>query len=74
MREQPNIFAACITLGTAATCQKLSYVRFDVHVAVVQYTSRTLFVDFRCSHSNYYRIVSFAYSKYRNDNHPENAV
>ena len=45
MREQPNIFAARITLGTAATCQKPSYAEFDIHVALVQYTSRALFVD-----------------------------
>ena len=45
MREQPNIFAARYTLGTAATCQKPSYAEFDLHVALVQCTSRTLFVD-----------------------------
>ena len=47
-REQPNIFAAHITLGTATTCQKPSYAYFDV-VALVQYTWRTLFVVYRCS-------------------------
>ena len=47
--EQSNIFAAHITLGTAATCQKLSYPHFDVHVALIQYLAQTLFVDFQCS-------------------------
>ena len=36
----------CIILGTAATCQNPSYAHFDVPVALVQYTSWTLFVDF----------------------------
>ena len=49
MQEQPNIFVARITFGTTATCQKPSYANFDVHVASVQYTSKTFFVDFRCS-------------------------
>ena len=38
-REQPNTFAACIiTLGMAATYQKLSNTHFDVHVGLVKYT------------------------------------
>ena len=59
MREQPNIFAARITFGTAATCQKISYAHFDVNIALVQYISLTLFVDFRCSDSKGSRIVTF---------------
>ena len=58
MREQSNIFAARITLGTAATCQKPSYAHFDVNVALIQYTSLTLFVNFLCSDSKGSRIVS----------------
>ena len=58
MREQPNIFAARITLNTAAACQKPSYAYFDVNVALVQYTLLTVFVDFRCSDSKGSRIVS----------------
>ena len=45
------------SLGRAATCQKPSNAHFDVHVAYVQYTSRTLFVDFRCSDSKDPKIV-----------------
>ena len=41
MRVQPNSFARHITLGMAATCQKPSYTHFDVHVALVQYSSLT---------------------------------
>ena len=41
-----KIFAVCITLGMAAICQKPSYAHFDVHEALVQYTSRTLFDEF----------------------------
>ena len=63
MREQPNIFAAHITLGTAATCQKPSYTHFEVHVALVQYMSRMLFVDFRCSDSKDSRVVCFHIQK-----------
>ena len=48
-----------------------SYAHFDVHVALVQYTSRTLFVDFRCSDSKYSRIVFYTYSKYGDDNLPD---
>ena len=58
MREQPNIFAARLILGTAATCQKPSYAHFDVNVALVKYTSLTLFVDFRCFDSKGSQIVS----------------
>ena len=47
----------CISLGTAVTCQKPSYAQFDLHVTLVQYTSQTLFVDFRCSDSKDFRIV-----------------
>ena len=73
MREQPNIFAARITLGAAATCQKPSYAHFHVHVSFVQYTSRTLSVDFRCSDSKDSQIHCslFTNSKYRNDNIPD---
>ena len=44
--EQPNSITAstCITIGTAANCQKPSYAQYDVYVALVQYTLRTLFV------------------------------
>ena len=52
----PNIYAARITLRTAATC-KTPYAHFDVHVALVQYTLRMLFVDFRCSDLKDSRIV-----------------
>ena len=45
------------SLGRAATCQKPSNAHFDVHVAYVQYTSRTLFVNFRCSDSKDTKIV-----------------
>ena len=38
---QPNSFAGHIALGTAATFQKPSYTYFDVHVALVQYSSLT---------------------------------
>ena len=34
------------TLGAAVTYQKPSFTHFDVHVALVQYTSQTLLVDF----------------------------
>ena len=46
------------SLGKAATCQKPSYAHFGAHVALVQYTSRTLFVQFRCSDSRESQIVS----------------
>ena len=54
------MFAARITLGTAVTCRKPSYAHIDVHVALVQYTSRASFVDFRCSDSKDSRIVSLS--------------
>ena len=56
-REHPNIFAARIPLGTAATCQKPFYAHFDVHVALLQDTSLTFFVDFRCSDSKDSRLM-----------------
>ena len=59
MQEQPNIFAARITLGTTATYQKPSYANFDVHVASVQFTSQTLFDDFRCSDLKDSRTVAY---------------
>ena len=59
MREQPNIFAAHITLGIAATCQKPSYAHFDVRILTVQYICGSLLNSV------------FTYAKYRNDNHPD---
>ena len=56
-REQPNILAACIALRTAATCQKPSYAHFDIHIALVQYTSCRLFFDFHFSVTKDSRIV-----------------
>ena len=47
-----------------------SQTHFDVHVALVQYTSQTLFIDFRCSDSTGSRIVRL-YSKYRKNNLPD---
>ena len=46
MREQPNIFAARITLGTAATCPNPSYAHFDipVHISI----STVYFADVIC--------------------------
>ena len=49
MQEQPNIFAASITLGMAATCQKPMYAHFEVNIGLVQYALRMLFVDFKGS-------------------------
>ena len=40
------------------TCRKPSYVHFDVHIGLVQYTSLSLFVDFHCSDSKVSCIVS----------------
>ena len=57
-REQLNTFAGHIILRTAATCQMPSYGHFDINVALVQYTPRTFFVDFRCSDLKDSKIVS----------------
>ena len=45
-REQPNSFAVRFIHGTVVTCQKHSYAHFDVHVALVMYTSRTYLLIF----------------------------
>ena len=55
--KQPNIFAACINIGTATPFQKPFNAYFDVHIELVQYILRTLFVDFRCSDPKDSRIV-----------------
>ena len=55
--EQQNIFATHITLGMEMSGQKTFYAKFDVYVAFVQYTSRTLFVDFRFSYLKDSKIV-----------------
>ena len=56
-KKQPNIFAVRVTLGTATACQMLSDANFDIHVRLVQCTSRALFVDFGCSDLKHSRIV-----------------
>ena len=71
MRGQPNISVARIFLATAHPGQKRSYAHFDVRVALVKYTLRTLFVGFRCSDSKDSGIMCFTYSKYRNNNFPD---
>ena len=49
--SRATIHLCCAYYSRYGTCQKPLYAHFDLHVALVQYTSRTLFVDFRCSDS-----------------------
>ena len=70
-QEQQNIFATHITLGMTMSGQKLFNANFDVYVAFVQYTSRTLFVDFRFFLLERLQNSVLTYSKYRYNNLPE---